>query len=71
MNYSKVKDFPELIKDNNTHAVLVHGKNGRDMLNAHFLKKQQFINTNNELNNLKNEIKELKNLINMLLDKEK
>lgn len=65
----KVKDFPGLVRDPNSKAII---NTDQSAYNEHMQKKlvkNNMINMNNEINNLKQSVNEIKNLLTKLVEK--
>jgi len=65
----KVKDFPNLIRDPNSKAII---NTDQSAYNEHMQKKlvkNNMINMNNEINNLKQSVNEIKDLLTKLVEK--
>ena len=65
----KVKDFPNLVRDPNSKAII---NTDQSAYNEHMQKKlvkNNMINMNNEINNLKQSVNEIKDLLTKLVEK--
>jgi len=65
----KVKDFPGLVRDPNSKAII---NTDQSAYNEHMQKKlvkNNMINMNNEINNLKQSVNEIKDLLTKLVEK--
>ena len=65
----KVKDFPSLVRDPNSKAII---NTDQSAYNEHMQKKlvkNNMINMNNEINNLKQSVNEIKDLLTKLVEK--
>jgi phage tail tape-measure protein len=61
---SKIKDQPNLLRDNKSNAILFLPNSDSDRKRVNFFKSQQ-----EDINNIKKNIQEIKNLLTEILDK--
>jgi hypothetical protein len=61
---SRIKDQPNLLRDNKSNAILFLPNNDSDRKRVNFFKSQQ-----EDINNIKKNIQEIKNLLTEILDK--
>ena len=66
--YIKVKDTPDLVRDNNNNALL---NTSVESLDAYKKRKNSYLNVskiNEEINDLKNEFQEIKQMLTFLIN---
>ena len=64
MNYTKVKDSEDLVKDNNSGAIL---NINNDALRAYRQAREKNMRMHEKLNQMENDISEIKSLLNELV----
>ena len=64
MNYTKVKDSEDLVKDNNSGAIL---NINNDALRAYRQAREKNMRMHEKVNQMENEISEIKSLLNELV----
>ncbi|WP_292487095.1 hypothetical protein [Methanohalobium sp.] len=69
MSYSKVKDDENLIRDENTRAILNTDKEGLRAYRAQKAKYKEMDNMKNDIDNIKGEMSEIKSMLKSLLEK--
>ena len=67
--YLKVKDFPGLVRDSKSKAIINVDKNAYNEHMQKKLVKEKMSNMNNEINNIKQTVDEIKDLLIKLADK--
>lgn len=60
---SKIKDHPNLLRDNSSNAILFLSNNDSEKKRVNFFRGQQ-----EDINNIKKDIQEMKNLLREILD---
>ena len=65
----KVKDFPGLVRDPNSKAIINTDQSAQNEHMQKKLVKNNMINMNNEINNLKQSVNEIKDLLTKLVEK--
>ena len=65
----KIKDYPTLVKDPKSKAIINMDTGGYNERKQKILVKEKMINMNNEINNLKQSVDEIKDLLYRLVEK--
>jgi len=66
----KVKDYPNLVRDPKSKAIINMDSSGYNERKQKILVNDKMINMNNEINNLKQSVDDIKNLLQQLIKRQ-
>tara|TARA_R100000908_G_C3745670_1_gene141087 strand:- start:258 stop:464 length:207 start_codon:yes stop_codon:yes gene_type:complete len=66
----KVKDYPNLVRDPKSKAIINMDSSGYKERKQKILVNDKMINMNNEINNLKQSVDDIKNLLQQLIKRQ-